>query len=168
MPTIGGILHRLRTLVARRAANSETLEELADHLARQTRKHIAAGMNADDAARLARIELGGVQRWREETAEARTGLLLSGLAGDCRYAIRSLRKRPAFTFIAVATLGLGLGASSAIFAVIDGALVRPLPFPEPNRLAAISLRMPMAATRTMIDMSWSYPKFVMFRDRQPV
>lgn len=168
MPTLGGLTHRFRTLIARRAADSETLEELADHLARQTRKHIAEGMHPDAAARLARIELGGVQRWREETAEARTGLLVSGLAGDCKYAIRSLRKRPAFTAIAVLTLGLGLGASSAIFAVIDGALIRPLPFPEPNRLAAISLRMPMPATRTMVDMVWSYPKFVMFRDRQPV
>jgi predicted permease len=125
-------------------------------------------MNADDAARLARIELGGVQRWREEAAETRTGFLLSGLGGDCRYAIRSLRKRPAFTLIAVVTLGLGLGASGAIFTLIDGALIRPLPFPEPNRLATISLRMPMPAMRTMIDMTWSYPKYVMFRDRQPV
>ena len=168
MPTLGGILHRLRSLLAGRAADSETLEELADHLSRQTRKHIANGMHPDTAARLARIELGGVQRWREETAEARTGLLVSGLAGDCKYAIRSLRKRPAFTAIAVLTLGLGLGASSAIFSVIDGALIRPLPFPEPDRLLAISLRMPMASTRSMIDMVWSYPKFVMFRDRQPV
>jgi predicted permease len=79
-----------------------------------------------------------------------------------------LRKRPAFTLIAVVTLGLGLGASGAIFTVIDGALIRPLPFPEPDRLATISLRMPMPAMRTMIDMTWSYPKFVMFRDRQPV
>jgi hypothetical protein len=82
MPTLGGILHRLRSLLAGRAADSETLEELADHLSRQTRKHIANGMHPDMAARLARIELGGVQRWREETAEARTGLLVSGLAGD--------------------------------------------------------------------------------------
>jgi predicted permease len=168
MPTLRGILHRLRTLVARRAADSETLEELADHLARQTRKHIAAGMDADEAARLARIELGGIQRWREETAEVRTGPLLSGLGGDCKYAIRSLRKRPGFTAIAVTTLGLGLGASSAIFAVVDGALLRPLPFPEASRLVAISLRMPLPAMRTMVDMSWSYPKFVVFRDRQPV
>ncbi len=168
MPTLRGILHRLRTLVARRAADSETLEELADHLARQTRKHIAGGLPADEAARLARIELGGVQRWREETAEVRTGPLLSGLGGDCKYALRSLRKRPGFTAIAVTTLGLGLGASSAIFAVVDGALLRPLPFPEASRLVAISLRMPMPAMRTMVDMSWSYPKFVLFRDRQPV
>ena len=168
MPTLRGILHRLRTLIARRAADSETLEELADHLARQTRKHITAGLSADEAARLARIELGGVQRWREETAEVRTGPLLSGLGGDCKYALRSLRKRPGFTAIAVTTLGLGLGASSAIFAVFDGALLRPLPFPKANRLVAISLRMPMPAMRTMVDMSWSYPKFVLFRDRQPV
>ena len=168
MPTLRGLAHRVRRLVAGRAADAETLEELADHLERQTRKHIAAGMSPDNAARLARIELGGVQRWREEAAETRTGLLLSGLAGDCKYALRSLRKRPGFTAIAVATLGLGLGASSAIFSVIDGALIRPLPFPNADRLAAISLRMPMPASRTMVDMVWSYPKFVMFRDRQPV
>ena len=168
MPTLGGIAHRLRTLISRRAADSETLEELADHLARQTRKHMEAGMSERDAARLARIELGGVQRWREETAEARTGWLLGGVIGDCKYALRSLRKRPGFAAIAIITLGLGLGASSAIFAVIDAALLRPLPFPEPGRLMSISLRMPLPASRGMIDMVWSYPKFLMFRDRQTV
>jgi putative ABC transport system permease protein len=166
MPTLSGMSHRLRTLFARRAADAETLEELADHLERQTRKHVAAGMTDVEAARLARIELGGVQRWRDETAEARTGWRLTGFIGDCKYALRSLRRRPGFAAIAVLTLGLGLGASGAIFAVIDGALLRPLPFPEPARLVAISLRMPMPASHEMIDMVWSYPKFLMFRDKQ--
>src|SRR5205823_3041606 len=100
MPTLRGISHRLRTLIARRAADAETLEELADHLERQTRKHIAAGMSESEAARLARIELGGVQRWRDETAEARVGWRLSGFIGDCKYALRSLRRRPGFATIA--------------------------------------------------------------------
>ncbi len=163
-----GLRHTLRTMLFRQRADSETLEELADHLARQTRKHIDAGMSTVDAERLARIELGGVQRWRDETAEARPGSLLGGLLGDCRFALRTLRKRPGFAFVAILSLGAGLGASSAIFSVIDGALLRPLPFPQPDRLATVSLRMPVRATQTVVDMVWSYPKYTMFRDRQTV
>jgi hypothetical protein len=104
MPTLGGIAHRLRTLVSRRAADSETLEELADHLERQTRKHIEAGMSEGDAARLARIELGGVQRWHEETAEARTSwpavygasavLLVVAIAAAALLPLRTMRADP--------------------------------------------------------------------------
>ena len=160
-----GVRHTLRTIMFRGRADAETLEELADHLARQTKKHIDAGMSPVDAERLAHIELGGVQRWRDETAEARPGSLLGGLIGDCRFALRTLRKRPGFTTIAVLSLAIGLGASSAIFSVIDGALLRPLPFPEPDRLATVSLRMPSRATNSVVDMVWSYPKYAMLRDR---
>ena len=137
MPNMHGLRHIARTLLSRRAADAETLEELADHLDRQTRKHVAEGLSRAAAERRARMELGGVQRWRDETSEARVGWLMSGIAGDVRFAIRQLRKRAGFAGVAVLSLALGLGASSAIFAVIDGALLRPLPFPESNRLVTI-------------------------------
>jgi len=168
MSILLGIRHVLRSLVSRRSADADTLEELADHVERQTRKHIAEGMNPIDAERLARIELGGVQRWRDETAETRAGALGSSLIGDCKFAMRTLRKRPGFAIVAVLSLAVGLGAATAIFAVIDGALLRPLPFPDVDRLMTVSLRMPSRASRSVVDMVWSYPKYVMFRDQQRV
>ncbi len=67
MWTIRGLAHSVRSIAHRRAADAETLEELSDHIERQTQRHIAAGMNPAEAARTAHIELGGVQQWREET-----------------------------------------------------------------------------------------------------
>ena len=166
MRTLRGLAHSLRSVFRPAAADAETLEELADHVERQTQKHIAAGMNPRDAERLARIELGGVQRWREETADARQGRLVDALRADARFTLRSLRKRPAFSSIAVLALALGLGAGSAIYSIVDGALVRPLPFPEPQRLMVIWLRMPMLGSRDGANMVWSYPKFAFFRDHQ--
>jgi len=166
MSILLGLRHIFRSLVSRRAVDAETLEELADHVERQTRKHVAAGMTPIDAERLARIELGGMQRWRDETAETRAGSLGADIAADCRFALRTLWKRPGFAIVAVLSLALGLGAATAIFAVIDGTLLRPLPFPDAGRLMAVSLRMPNRASRTIVDMVWSYPKYVMFRDQQ--
>src|SRR5689334_17788729 len=156
MSIVLGLRHIVRSLVSRRAADAETLEELADHVERQTRKHVAEGMSQIDAERLSRIELGGVQRWRDETAETRAGSLGASIVVDCRFALRTLWKRPGFTVIAVLSLALGLGAATAIFAVIDGTLLRPLPFPDADRLMTVSLRMPSRASRTIVDMVWSY------------
>ena len=168
MSLLLGARHVLRSLFSRRSADADTLEELADHIERQTRKHVAEGMSPADAERLARIELGGMQRWRDETAETRVGAVGASVAGDCKFAVRTLRKRPGFAVVAVLSLALGLGATTAIFAVVDGTLLRPLPFPDVDRLMAVSLRMPNRASRAIVDMVWSYPKYVMFRDQQRV
>ena len=166
MSILLGVRHILRSLFSRRSADAETLEELADHVERQTRKHVLEGMSPADAERLAQIELGGVQRWRDETAETRAGAVSASILADCRFALRTLRKRPGFAIVAVLSVALGLGAATAIFAVVDGALLRPLPFPDPDRFMTVSLRMPSRASRTVVDMVWSYPKYVMFRDQQ--
>jgi predicted permease len=166
MSLLHGVRHVLWSLLHRRAADAETREELAYHLERQTEKHLAAGASIAEARRAALIELGGAERWREETAEARWGSLLSDLAADCRYAIRGLRARPGFALSALATLAIGIGAATAIFSVVDGALFRPLPFAGTRDVMNISLRMPISATSSIVDMVWSYPKFTFFRDRQ--
>jgi predicted permease len=158
----------VRSAFRRRTSDAETLEELADHVERQTRKHIAAGMDVHAAERLARIELGGVQRWREETAGTRPGAFIDALVADARFAFRGLRKRPVFSCIAILTLALGLGAGSAALSIVEGALLRPLPFPNADRLMVLWLRMPLHDSATGTDMVWSYPKFAFFRDHQTV
>ncbi|HEU4630871.1 MAG TPA: ADOP family duplicated permease [Gemmatimonadaceae bacterium] len=167
MSRLLGLRYRLRGLLRRDALDAETAEELAFHLERQARKHVAAGLSPAAAMRRARLELGGVERWREATADLRPGRLLHDLAADVRYALRGLRARPGYTLSALATLAIGIGASTAIFGIVDGALLRPLPFRDPGRIMSVVLRMPMQASQ-LVDMVWSYPKFALFRERQTV
>lgn len=161
-----GLRFRLRTAFNRRAADEETRAELADHVQRQTQKHLKEGMDPEAAARAAALELGGVDRWRDDTAEARSGHLLEQLAGDCRYALRGLMARPWFAVTALASLAIGLGAATAIYTVVDATLIAGLPYRDPSRLMTLSLRMPRQNVGDQIDMTWSYPKFVFLRDHQ--
>jgi putative ABC transport system permease protein len=161
-----GLRFRLRTALNRRAADEETRAELADHVERQTRKHIREGMDPETAARLAALELGGVDRWRDDTAEVRAGRFLEQLAGDCRYAVRGLVARRWFAITALASLAIGLGAGTAIYTVVNAALISGLPYRDPSRLMTLSLRMPRQTAGDVIDMTWSYPKFVFVRDHQ--
>jgi predicted permease len=91
---------------------------------------------------------------------------MSGLLQDLRYAMRTLRRQPGFTIIAVLTLAIGIGANTAIFSVIDATLLRALPFRDPDRLMTVMLRMPANDNRVAQDMVWSYPKFLTLRDAE--
>lgn len=161
-----GLRFRLRTALNRAAADEETRAELADHIQRQTQKHIRDGMDPESAARAAALELGGVDRWRNDTADVRSGRFLEQLAGDCRYALRGLLARPWFAIIALASLAIGLGAGTAIYTVVNATLIAGLPYRDPSRLMTLSLRMPRHTVGDQIDMTWSYPKFVFLREHQ--
>ncbi len=139
MSIFQGLGHVVRGIVRRRRLDDETREELAFHLERQTRKHIAAGLSPAEAARAAAINLGGAQRWREETSEARPGgRWMASLLQDVRYAARSLRRDAGFTSFAVLIVGLGIGACATVFSLVNGVLLRPMPFRDPGRLVWIS------------------------------
>ena len=116
---------RLRALFRRGRLDKELDTELSFHLEKETQKHIANGLPADEARRRAHASFGAVQGTKDDARDARGISLLEGLAQDLKYAVRGLRKRPAFTAGVVLTLGLGLGANAAMFGIVDRLLFRP-------------------------------------------
>ena len=119
--------------MTRRERERRLEAELHDHIERHAAELAAGGMDAAEASRQARIAFGGIEAVREECREARGVRWLATLGQDLRYAIRQLRRAPSFTAVALLMLALGIGANAAIFAVIEGLILRPLPYRDPGR-----------------------------------
>ena len=111
--------------------------EMDFHVAMATQKNVRNGMTTDDARRAASVEFGGREQWREAARDETRSRYLEELLHDTRYAIRSLRRAPAFTAAAVATLALSIGATTSIFSVVNAALLRRLPYANPDRVVAV-------------------------------
>ena len=152
---------RLRSLFRRRAEDEQFSEEVAFHLEMEMARHVAAGMSPRDARRTALIAFGGVDRVQEDRQDATGVRLFQDLGTDARYAMRWLRRSPAFTASALLTLALGIGAASAIFSVVNGVLLRPLPYPAPEQLVAVWSRLGTSDEPA----SSSPPDYREFRDR---
>ena len=118
--------------------DDEIREEIAEHLRMAIADKMARGASREDAERAARAEFGNVTHVAEATREVRRGIWLERLGQDLRYGWRALRRTPAFTTVAVATLALAIGANSAVFTVVNSVLLQPLPFKDPSRLYAVS------------------------------
>jgi macrolide transport system ATP-binding/permease protein len=131
------ILLRLRTLVSRDTVQRELDEELQYHLDRQVDENLAAGMNPEDARHAALRSLSDYEQRKEECRDMRGLNLVDNIASDARFALRQLRKSPGFTSTAVLMLALGMCASVAIFAFVDAALLKPLPYKDPARLVRV-------------------------------
>jgi putative ABC transport system permease protein len=127
----------LRNLFTSRRVEVDLDQEVHSHLELLTEENIRAGMPPHEAQRAARIELGGIEQVKEQVREERLGNSLRSVISDCRYGLRQLRKNPGFTAVAVLTLALGIGVTTAIFSVVYGVLLRPLPYRDPNRIMAV-------------------------------
>jgi hypothetical protein len=128
---------RLSNFSTGRRADQRLQEEMAEHLALQTEENLRAGMSPAEARRQAALKLGAAQAIREQH-NAEQGLpLAENFLFDIRYAFRMLRRSPGFSLIAIATIALGVGATTAIYSVIDATLLHPLPYPNPSELVRI-------------------------------
>jgi len=132
------LLTRMRFFITR-VRQGDLDEELWFHLEQSTEAKIAAGMTAAEARRQALIEFGGVERTREECHRQRPGWWLDTVAQDARHALRGFRRNPAFTLTVIATLALGIGATTAVFSVVDRILFRSLPYAHDDRIVSLGL-----------------------------
>ena len=149
-----GFLHRLRVLFRGEQYASEVDEEIRFHLSLDTEHRVRAGSDAADAAASARRQFGNPTYVAEDVRYAAGTRHLDAIAQDVRYALRSLRRASAFTTLAVATLAIGIGSSTAMFSVIDTIVLRGLPYRDAGRLHAIYEVSDQGNARTP-----SYPTF---------
>jgi predicted permease len=147
------LLIRIRLLL-RRGSRQEVDEELYFHLERQIEANLAAGMAPDEARRQAAIAFGGVERAREECRQQRPGYWLETLLQDAGYALRGFRRNPTFTVTIILTLMLGIGATTAVFSVVDRILFRPLPYRHGDRLVSVGLIAPIIPQEFMLGGSY--------------
>jgi putative ABC transport system permease protein len=137
MRSLREMMRFLRSRIDRRALDREMDEEMALHIELHAETLERAGLSPSEARRRAVAEFGGVQRYREESREARAFAWLHDVVADLRYGVRTLRHAPLFTSVSVLSLSLGIGANVAIFGLLYGLLMQPLPIPRPHELAAL-------------------------------
>ena len=140
------VLAYFRSLVGRffyrSQTESELEEELQSHIEMRTNDLVRTGWDSSAARRQARIEFGSQERFKEECREAIAGNFLDILIQDVRFSLRMLRKSPGFAAIVVLTIALGIGATTAIFSVVDTTLLKPLPYSHPEELISIESDLP--------------------------
>lgn len=135
-------MHWLHRVIRRSRSKRELDREIRFHVEQQIADNVAVGMSPQEARRDALIKLGGVERVKEEVRDARWETLLDNFFRDVHFAVRHLRKDRRFALVTVLVLALGIGASTAIFSVVNAALLRPLPYRDPSRLVWADEYMP--------------------------
>lgn len=133
MPFLIRIRSLVQNIFSSRRLDTDLEDEVQSHLEMLKEENIGAGMSQEEAQRAAHIELGGIQQVKEQVREQLIGNWLHSVFSDCRYTLRQFHKSPGFTAVAVLTLALGIGATTAIFSTIDGALLNPYPYKNADR-----------------------------------
>jgi predicted permease len=140
---------RLRALFRRNAVEAELNEELVFHFEHEVEKNKRLGMTSKEATRRARLAFGGQEQVKEDCREARGTSLVETTIQDVRYSVRAMRKNPGFFAIAGLTLALGIGASTAVFSLVNTILLKPLPYPNADRVMMLWREGPLAGVGDM-------------------
>ncbi|HEY2466463.1 MAG TPA: ABC transporter permease [Terracidiphilus sp.] len=158
MRALKRIFTRLRNFATDRRGDERLREEMEQHLAMRTEENIRVGMNPEEAHRQARLKFGAVEAIRGDYAAEGSLPFLENLLADIRFALRVLRKSPAFTIVSVLTLTLAIGANVVVFGVLNGLVLHPLAVPEGNRIYQVQ-------TKRSEAISISYANYADIRDR---
>lgn len=157
------LFSRLRNTIRPQRLDSEILDEMSDHIARRAADLRAQGMSELEAQQQAARRFGNATQLREQSREIRLATVVETTFQDIRYAWRGMLKSPAFALTATLSLALAIGANTAIYSIVDAALLRPLPVPEPDRLFTLSR--PAIDNPGAPEEEWfSYPLYQQFRN----
>ena len=158
----------IRTLLGRAAVERDMAAELEFHLQHYADDLVASGVAPGEARRLARIAFGSIES-KKEACRASLGVrVVDELSADTRYALRTMRKSPAFTFVVVLTLALGIGANTTIFTLVDAVLLRPAPVAHPEELYQVMFGGPGSGGRASVDGTFTSAVWEALRSRQDV
>jgi predicted permease len=140
-----------RNLLRKPEVEGDLEEELQSYAAMLTDEKVAAGISHSEARRSTLAELGGIEHIKQSVRDRRTGITFELLWQDVRYALRQLARNRAFSFTAVLTLALGIGATTAIFSAVYALLLRPLPYPDSGRLVYLSAKSPVMRADVLLS-----------------
>jgi hypothetical protein len=143
---------RLRALFQKSVVELELNEELRFHFEHEVEKYKRAGMSEKEAVRRARLAFGGQEQVKEACRNVRGISFLETTAQDIRYSVHAMRKNPGFFIIAALTLALGIGASTSVFSLVNTILLKPLPYPNADRVMMLWREEPLAGIG---DMPWA-------------